>query len=101
MVLINTAATIKNALGDGFQVNDFVSLFGAFSAGAGTITAVFTEASGDDRVLVGEEMFDLLTGTDETALTMQALPGLDGEKTERLLDLAKELIGSQIRERIT
>lgn len=100
LALIEATAKIRTTLGDGFQVTDFLGLFGALSGAAPTISAVFVEATTDDRVLVGEEMFDALTGTDETALALQVLPGLTGEKTEKLLDLSKELIGSEIRDQV-
>jgi len=101
LTLISAVASIKDTLGDGFQVTDFMGLFGALSGAAPTFQAVFTDGTVEDRILVGEEMFDALTGSDPTALemTQDFIPGLSLEQEEQLLDFAKTMVGAQIRAR--
>ena len=89
--ILKTIEKVQVTLSDGFQVTDFMSLFSALSEGAPAM-ATLAQTDKVGKLLIAGEMFDLITGSDETALVSNFIPGLDSDEEEVLLDYLKTII---------
>ena len=96
---IASVESILDVVKDGLQVVDVMGLLGSLMNLAPNV-AFLQNASEDEKVVFGEEVFDLLTGTDSSALITDFIPGLDPVDEEQLLDLAKKAIGNAVRARL-